>query len=301
MAHYIVTVYGDSGRGKSIDMACAFANALFIGNPRGLQSAERFGIKPVVVQPSRLVEVPAILQKHKATITGLVFDDLTLFADKEVNQSAQGDLRKLYGGLVRDAMNALAAADSLGVPVGVNAHQREPGTGEDGIYQPGGPDLPGKKLVKKIPADSDLVLRVVPVPERMLWPYGYHSSPSVNPGGGELDDDAKASPYLVKSRLVSVPAVAPMNLAEILRHNGRPVPRLRGMEWAEGVVEKLAVRFAGVQPADRPALFKSHVSSITTKYNATPTQLAWVVRDALDRADLRAMTQNPLAAFGING
>ena len=306
--HYMVMGYGESGTGKTIDMALAFPGAVFIGNPRGPISAEKFDLRPMTLSTDRLKDLPKAIRELKVSPTAIVFDDLSLGTKKDVRegqlqQSLSNDKDaknkyKVWVEIAADTMRAIETAESLKIPVAINAHVREPGTW-DGVFTPGGPDLPGKQLAKLIPPSCDLNMHVVPQKDRPAWPFAYQTSYGVNQNDetGLLQEGA--SPYVVKSRLKNCPPIAPMNIGEILRHAGRDVPRLANGAWIESVVEKLATRFKDLPFEERRAMFVSHIPGLQSKYNATKAQLAWTLRDAIDRADLRAMTVDLLAGFGI--
>lgn len=296
-SHYMVLEYGESGMGKTVDLGLAFPDALCLGNPRATQSLEFFGIRLRVIDPGRLRDVPALLQKERPK--ALLFDDVSLSAKRDVRNSSDSSWH-LWANIEKDLMRALDAADSLGIPVGINAHQKEPFTDDKGVYFKGGPQLPGKQLPKTVPANCDVVGRVISVPERPGWPFGLHTSQITNPGGTDLDSSS-GSPYTVKTRLARTPPIAPLNMAEILRHHGRSVPRLKGMDWVEGVVEKLAEALRKLDGDGRARLLQSQVPKAVVKYNATPEQTRWLLRDAIDRADLRNATSGgPLAEFGLS-
>lgn len=293
-------VYGAGGSGKSSDFLFAFGgHALFVAPPGSLKPWRWIGLphEPAQVTTAKLIsDFTAVIEQHcgekkgKKQYRALVIDDWSLAADYTVNAYEQGKTQKgklkgfdLWGQVRDDLLRFREVARWAGIHVLVNAHERGPHNDEKKGYVRGGLMLPGT-MPEDMAKACDMALRVVYSAGEPLWPYVYHCDP---------DDQA----YVEKDRNGLTPVVAPLNIAEILRQGfgstegASPFPILRpaGLEWMEESVEKLAGLFKGKgwNTDEHFAIRKAAVANLRSKRTQDDRLVAWVIRDAAHRAQLR--------------
>jgi hypothetical protein len=138
-------------------------------------------------------------------------------------------------------------------------------------------------MVEDFPAICDLVIRAAPEPDRKGWPYGYRCS------GSDTN-------YITGDRHGVTPDHAPMNLAEILRAAGYVVRRAPGLEWQDEVVATLTDLFGKTAPEQHRDLMVAIVAKMREK-GRSDIHIRWVLRDALDRNNLKLANANVLAGF----
>ena len=272
-----VLTYGKSGAGKTTDAVQGFPRALFLAHPGALKMA-----MPLCGYTPTLVDVPTIIHAtHYLGLaaaggyTAVVVDDFSALADATM-QLLQATIKGNNKFAIYDAMReaVLGFRDTVrrcGMHVIVNAWEAEKKINEKGQMIRGGPMLSGK-LPEQLPAMCDLVLRLAYDPMRKDYPWSY----LVN-GRGD---------YVGKDRDTGTPDPAPPNLAEILRFNGYAIDRLPGMEWAEAVVEDLAVRLCNVGEKDDIAQVEGIYKHLV-KQGADVRHARWACRDGYHRAQLR--------------
>ena len=107
-------VYGQSGLGKSTDMAATFPNALFVARPGGMQSAQSFlGIGVAEAHVRTLEEVINLIGYAKQRgHDAIVVDDLSLLAesterDLDATMATEGNRNKFAK---YNVLNGLAAS-----------------------------------------------------------------------------------------------------------------------------------------------------------------------------------------------
>lgn len=275
--------YGPSGVGKTLDVLYAFPDGVVIAQPGALKGApEVLGIDPQWYDMQTIQEITEFVKKEKPV--AILIDDLSLLIDRCVRQSKLTGFT-LWGAILKDMLNlmdCMRANNCFGV---FNAHEQIPNPSKG---MKGGPKLPGK-LAHDVPAKCDLVLRAIEEKERLGWPFAYQCN-------------QKDPAYTTKDRHARTPDIAPMNLAEILRNCGYTVPYAKGLEWMGDVVDKITshmLRDGIVERAARIELFKVYIPQIAAKYSGDPRHHRWVLRDVIDRVDLRNAMGSPLKLFGL--
>lgn len=302
-------VYGPGGAGKSSDFLFAFGgHALFIAPPGALKPWRWIGIphEPAQITTAKLIsDFTAVIEQHcdptpaqKAKQKGkvyraLVVDDWSLAADYTVNayelgKTSRGKLKgfDLWGQVRDDLLRFREAARWAGIHIAVNAHERGPHNDEKKGFVRGGLMLPGT-MPEDMAKACDMALRVVYREGEPLWPYVYHCDP----------DDQN---YVEKDRNRLTPVLSPLNIGEILRQgfgtsegeSPFPIPRPAGLEWMEESVEKLAGLLKGKtwNTDEHHAIRKAAVQNLLAKRTQDERVIAWVVRDAAHRAQLRELT-----------
>ena len=220
--------------------------------------------------------------KSQGGYDSIIVDDFSFLAEQTmaVYEKRYSGFR-LFGAL-RDSVLAFRnAARFAGLHVVVTCWIKPPRLRDDGMRIRGGPALTGK-LPEQLPAMCDLVLRADYDSQRKPWPGIYRVK-----GGND---------YVGKDRDNGTPSPAPMNLGEILRHNGYAVRRLVGLEWQESAVDAIAQALIaqGVN-GDRAFLEASYAALLSDGHD--PLHVRWTVRDAWDRAALRRATESRNASF----
>lgn len=291
--------YGPGGAGKSSDFLFAFGgHALFIAPPGALKPWRWIGLphEPATITTAKLItDFTAVIEQHcgdkkKRQYRALVIDDWSLAADYtvsayELGKTSKGKLKgfDLWGQVRDDLLRFREAARWAGIHVLVNAHERGPHNDEKKGFIRGGLMLPGT-MPEDMAKACDMALRVVYREGEPLWPYVYHCDP----------DDQN---YVEKDRNRLTPMTSPLNMGEILRQGfgasegDSPFPILRpaGLEWMEESVEKLAGLLKGKawNSAEHHAVRKAAVANLLAKRTQNERLVAWVIRDAAHRAQLR--------------
>lgn len=280
-----VCVYGRSGIGKSTDAGYSFPRGLFLAAPGALKPIPPVcGYTPAQMPVSTMDEATAAIAmaREQGGYDAVIVDDFSFLAEQTFaayERSYSGF--KLFGQLRNSVLAFRNAARFAGLHVAVNCWERSPKTRDGGERIRGGPDLTGK-LPEQLPAMCDLVLRADTDPMRKGWQGIYR----VN-GGAD---------YVGKDRDDGTPNPAPMNLGEILRHNGYTMGRLPGLEWQEEMVEEIAVLLIAADP-------KEDIETLEKLYAAMLEQgtdyrhARWTVRDGWDRAQLRRASAQRHATF----
>lgn len=279
-------IYAPSKTGKTTDCLYSFTNALWFAAPGALKPSE--GVCGYSIPESNVIDaesipyVEALISKLKSGIVDtVVVDDLSLLADRTVRFYSLE--RHLGGydlwGAVRNSFLALReTARRKNVHVVMNAHEQGPRMINNARIL-GGPLLPGK-AASDIPKACDFVLRAQPIPrmdKSIGWPVVYRCTPE--------DPD-----YTSGDRDNVTADKSPMNLGEILRLAGYPLPRLSALSWQEAMVEKVSGEFATILGKDDEcrALNTFVIEGCMKKYRCSEPHAIWTARDAYDRAVLRA-------------
>tara|TARA_R100000455_G_C6221992_1_gene86161 strand:- start:135 stop:704 length:570 start_codon:yes stop_codon:yes gene_type:complete len=166
-------------------------------------------------------------------------------------------------------------------------HEREAGTNAAGDFCPGGPDLPSRNQVERIPSWCDINVRAIIDPDYPdPWFKGaYYCNPE-DPQWITGDRTGVCS----RTR-----QNAPANLREILRasHSGYQLPRVSGLEWQDDVADIVANRFAEGED----------VKDIITDINKSkgkkvqPLHLRWACQDGIARGVLQLQSKQGLFDF----
>jgi hypothetical protein len=270
-----VLVYGRSGIGKTSDTGFSFPGGVFLAAPGALKPLPALcGYEPTQVQVGTIEEATAAISAVVKTggYDSIIVDDFSFLAEQTMAALERKHTGFAVFGHLRDTVLAFRqAARYAGLHVVVNAWERQPKM-NNGVFSRGGPDLTGK-LPEQLPAMCDLVLRADREEGRTPWAGVYR----VN-GGAQ---------YVGKDRDAGTPDPAPMNLGEILRHNGYAVQRLAGLDWQEDVVEDLALRLLA-EPAkkEQDRMVEATYSDLMG-HGIDHRHAYWTCRDGLDRAMLR--------------
>ena len=228
-----ICLYGPSKSGKTIASAAAGARGLFIGDPAGLLSAQRFlGIGDLKIARAKLVpEATAAIEaavSSKNPVPSVVIDDFSLMVESTINEYETSNGRGgRWAALTRDVLacrDAARAATARGMIVIFNCHEQPPRT-SSGKFVRGGPSLPGQ-LPEKFSGMVDVIGRAMFEPTAAPWKYVLRTGP--NPE------------YISGDRLSVFPETAPMNLREALTAAGYDLPRPEGLEWMSPLVEEVS-------------------------------------------------------------
>jgi len=277
-------VYGRSGLGKTTDAGYSFPKGLFLAAPGALKPIPPLcGYAPSEMEVRTMDEATAAIAaaRDHGSYDSVIVDDFSFLAEQTFaayERSYSG--YKLFGQLRNAVLAFRNAARFAGLHVIVNCWERSPKIRDSGDRIRGGPDLTGK-LPEQLPAMCDLVLRADTDPQRKGWPGIYRVNGGVDYVGKDRDD--------------GTPNPAPMNLGEILRHNGYVVGRLASLDWQEAVVEQIASSLTQSDPKDDIPTLEQVYSHLLAEHD--PRHVRWTVRDGWDRAQLRRATQKRHATF----
>jgi len=280
-----VCAYGPSGVGKTSDTGYSFPGGLFLAAPGALKPIPALcGYEPSQMPVETMDDATRAIEAAKARggYDAIVVDDFSFLAEQTMaSYEKRYSGFRLFGAL-RDSVLAFRnAARFANLHVVVTCWEKPPRMRDDGQRIRGGPDLTGK-LPEQLPAMCDLVLRAAHDPQRKPWHGIYRVD-----GGAD---------YVGKDRDNGTPSPAPMNLGEILRHNGYAVSRLAGLDWQEPMVEEIAQALVGGDPKqDRVLLEQVYAALLEKGYD--PRHVRWAVRDGWDRAALRRAAATRNATF----
>ena len=274
-------VYGESGMGKSTDMAATFPNALFVGRPGGMQCAQTFlGLKVREMHVRTLEEVIALIsmaQKHGHD--AIVVDDLSLLAEsteRDFDLSGQGSRNKYAK---YSHLNGLAAAlreqgRYVGIHFAANAHEKPAGRDASGRPRCGGPKLPSWNMGDSVVHEASVVLRARRDHARPhRWKTVY--------------DCGMEEGWVGKDRLTSAAPRSPHNLRAILTAAGYKLSRAPGLEWQDKVVGNVREKLDGGQ--EQSAVVDALWPKLTGS-GLDPRHVAWALRDGFAAHELAAAT-----------
>lgn len=284
-----VLLYGPSGAGKTTDLLYSFPRAVFIAQPGGLKPSRGVvGYLPAkteqiqsIEDAIRLIEQIAKSPAAYGNPDGIVIDDFSMLSDVSFSRlEATRSGHKLWGGMRDLLLRFRMCARFAGLHIAVNAHERAPHHDDRKGFIRGGPNLPGT-MPEDLPVACDLVLRVVYEPARLGWPYVVRCSPA-------------ETQFVTRDRDGACPDMAPLNTAEILRLNGYSIRRAPGLDWQEGVVEKVAGLLSQLPPDNAIVtrfLSETVIPQIRSRYTQNDLHIRWTLRDAVDRTVLRRARQ----------
>lgn len=305
----MVLAYSESGAGKSSDLFYAFPNAYFVG-PRG--SVEKVA-RTVVGVPAytnlpvtdhgvcrTLFDIMELIPKlADAGAEALVVDDVTVVG--ETTSAELGSRFPSEGDGVYARWRAVAdifqefrdTARRANLHVGLNAHPMSAWVDKKtGDRHKGGPALPGRVAPVRFPPVCDMVLRgrVDPTWIDPQWKAYYEVDP--------YDPD-----WYSKDRLNRVPKKCPMNLAEVMRHAGYRLPRMKGLEWMDEVVDLCVGHLlnGASWEALRVEAFALVGDRFTKGWDAEGKMMTnkWLERDVFARWYLRGIRQSEYARYGV--
>lgn len=271
----VVLTYGPSGVGKTVDNGFSFPRALFMAAPGALNSIQTTcGYTPERVPVLDIATATQILGKVAKKYDTVVIDDFSFMAEQSFAK-LEGKFNgfTLWGELRNLVLELRDASRNSGVNVILNAWEQGPKKNAKGERVRGGPKLSGN-LPEAMPAMCDVVLRAVHNAGRQPWPVVYQCS--ADPG------------WVLKDRFNVVPLLqnAPMNLGEILRAAGLSLPRHPDYPGQEEQVEQIARTFTGDPSQD--AEQANTIFKALREKGQTHKQAYWTLRDAMDRAVIRA-------------
>lgn len=137
--------------------------------------------------------------------------------------------------------------------------------------------MPGWQWPESFPGHFSFVAHIVHDTSFLGWPWVYAT---------------RATPeWIAGDRFDVTPPRCPQNLGEVWRAAGRRVPRPKGLEWMESVVEATANRLVekhGVEDFKLEEFYLSVIDKIKTKFpNSNAKHRRWAMQDAMDRAFLK--------------
>ncbi len=280
----IVVVYGDSGRGKSVDALYTVPDALYLTPaPGGLAAATRLtGVEPREQRVNTIEHACKVLRETKG-IHSVVLDDFSVLAERthlSFDSTGRGGW-DVWKRLQRSVMNLREIAIERGLTLVMNAHVSPPKTDDGGNSIPGGPKMPSKAMTMALPHVATLVLRAVndPFLSAPRWPGRYACDPT-------------NAQWVTKDRYVVIQGgKAPQNVREILwaaKAHGHDVvvpKRPQGLEALDDLAESLAQGFrSGALSSPQEA----RKAIATQRGKFPPHVLHWAWRDGCARSDLAA-------------
>lgn len=273
--------YGDLKAGKTADVLSAFhERAVYVAAPGALSPAESvWGFpQPKIHDLGTFKEIREFGEKLPSGALALVIDDATLIADRTANYYESKGITgwDMWRAVVSSAIKMRDSLRRKGIHIAMTTHANAAYI-EQGVRRKGGPAFQGQSR-QKIPAAADLLLRAEARSGGGVgWPYVYRTAPHAD--------------WLQGSRY-DTPDNAPMNLGEILRAAGFEIPRLRGLEWQEGLATALAGKLLsppGLGNVEHVTATLSRVRDYALqKFTKDEKHAMWAVRDGYDRAVLAA-------------
>jgi len=269
-------LYGPSKAGKTVASAAAGPTGTFIGSPSGLLSARKFlGIEDLDIIPASTVPgaIAAIEKSVKKGVPSIVIDDFSLIVEATINEYESSKGRSgMWSALTRDVLEVRDAARNAtegGAIVIFNCHEQPPRT-SSGKFIRGGPALPGQ-LPEKFSGMVDVIGRAMYEPTAAPWKYQLCFEPQPD--------------YVSGDRLSVFPGKSPMNIAEGLRAGGYAIPYPKGLEWIDGVAEKLSDKIIAEGISKWSELLTNAAEKLR---KSKPTaHVRWALQDGLHRATIR--------------
>jgi hypothetical protein len=297
----MICVYGKPKRKKTSDVLAAFPNALFIGVPSAISlvAENELGFTPAVYEspPQTLPELVHLLQsitdQNLAEQYGaIVIDDASHICKRSMlawqqeapkGRSGKRDRFYQYQQLNEYLLRLSSISRYLGCHLVMTFHERAPGSNVDGVFCPGGPDVPSRNQTEVLPSWCDINLRsmVDPTYPDPWFPHVYYCDPS--------DPE-----WITGDRTGVCNSMTPGNLREILRASasGYHLPRIPGLEWQEDVADQVA---AGI---DEGCDVVETVSAVSEAYaDVNLRHLRWACQDGIARAILRKRLSRGLFTF----
>lgn len=280
----ILVVYGLSKTGKSVDMGYGFAGATFLTPaPDGLPSAVVLtGLRPREVRVNSLRQAGDVIRKLPPRSV-VAIDDASILAERSWQQAERMGMSgwDLWGFLLREMMyfrESILEGEHTAL---LNCHVGEPKT-INGMFHPGGPEMPSLRMRRAMPHIASLVAKVEPdmTIQKPLWPYAM----SVNPHDSQ---------WTTGDRYVVIPGKCPLNIREVLRrarevgHDLTVPPRPQGLEWLDDVAEwvcEIYTTYPTITPVQVGGMIGGQYPTTDLVQGA---RLHWAHRDGHARSVLR--------------
>ena len=275
-------IYGPSKTGKSTATGAAGASGLFLAQPGGLLPVSRFlGLSGIeYLSPKGIIETAALITSNAGKHPTIVVDDLSILTEvtlATLEKTHTGwDMWRELRSQILFLRDSARLATSKGTHVIFNCHESPPKT-TSGKYVRGGPKLPGQ-LPEQFSAFADVVARVQYDATAAPWKYVLRTGP-----------DAE---YICGDRLDIFPDPAPMNLSEAMRCAGYDLPRPKGLEWQESVVEQLSQKLLEEGLLDWRKILRPAAEKLRKNYSLP--HIRWAMQDSLNRAVLMNARNNLL-------
>ena len=298
----MVTVYGKPKKKKTSDMLAAFPTALCIGVPSALTlvAQNELGFTPSVYpQPPQTLQelIPLLDYVGKtgmaAQYGAIIIDDASHICDRSMlawheeapmGKSGKRDKFYAYQMLNKYLLVMSGQARHLGVHLAFTFHERPPGTNAEGVFCPGGPNVPSRNQVETLPSWCDINVRAqvdqtYPDP----WFPGTYFCDPTNPE------------WVTGDRTGVCWSKTPGNLREILRASagGYKLARVAGLEWQDEVADELAAKLLeGVSVPDA-------IKQIADAHKKVEQiHLRWACQDGIARASLQKRKARNLFDLG---
>ena len=294
-------IYGKPKKKKTSDALAAFPRALFIGVPSAitLVAQNELGFTPAVFPqpPTTLDAVVELLQQldrqgAAEQYGAIVCDDLSHICKQsmlewEVNapkgRSGKSDRFYPYQQLNKRLLQLSALSRHLGCHLVTIFHERPPSSTNEGVFCPGGPDVPSRKQVETVPSWCDINLRAIIDPEYPdpWFPGAYYCDPS--------DPE-----WVTGDRTGVCKGRTPGNLREILRasHSDYRLDRLPDFDWQDDVADEMAEYV--VKGAD---IRESVVTLAAVHAAYPPLHVRWALQDGIARGVLQLRHSRGLFDF----
>lgn len=298
-------VYGKPKRKKTSDMLATFPNGLFIGVPSSLKlvAQNELGFTPRVFDepPSTLPALLHLLHRvadQASDFGAIVVDDGSHICQQSMlmweeqapkGRSGKKDRFWPYQQLQHHLLELAGVARYMGAHFCMTFHERPPGSNMDGVFTPGGPDLPSRNQTERLPSWCDINVRAV-IDEDYPDPW-FKGAYYCNPQDTQWVTGDRTG---VCSRSFQN---APSNLREILQasNSGYEIGRVSGLEWQDEIADTVAERILDgeevrdvVQEVAAEAMASSKVS---------PIHLRWACQDGIARGVLRIQARPGLFDF----
>lgn len=311
MAKKCGVTYGPPGCGKTLAMICAFPKDIFIGLTKsGIDCGSYVDHFPQYFKVGN-IEAAIKLVKTKQS-ERYIFDDATHLFDAEMKAAYEENPGNKFAALdqfsnaLQDLMEEINKSKS---EFWFNMHAQAPkeakrtkkdeidvvkerlGKGSIRII-PGCPKIAGYEWAEKFPGFFSFCAFVQDMPSALGgWPKAYRTGPH--------------ECYVTKDRYNITPpsGVFPMNLGELLRSNGTKIDYPDGLDWMHEAVQrtsdKLFPLLKNVDDINEGELKQiiRECAAETMKTTSNVKHIRWSIKDAIDRANLKAHQENLLDAF----
>ena len=298
----MVCVYGKPKKKKTSDAIAAFPNGLFIGVPSAIASVanNELGIQPAIHPnpPQTLPELVQMLEQLSADpetlkpYGALIIDDASHICKRSMlmwaeeaptGRSGRKDRFFQYQQLNSHLLQLAGLSRHLGVHLAMTFHERPPGSNADGVFCPGGPDVPSRNQTETLPSWCDINVRsmVDPTYPDPWFPSVYYCDPT-------------DSEWVTGDRTGVCTEKTPGNLREIMNASasGYKLDRFPGLEWQDDVAEEVSQQIISGRSS------RDVATETLQKYGQyQQVHLRWACQDGIARGVLRAQQQKGLFDF----